>query len=182
MTEEKEIWEDIKGYEGLYQVSNLGKVKSLNYRRTCKERILIPCKPANGYLCVSLYKNGIHKTFTIHRLIAQAFIENHENLQQVNHIDEDKTNNCVSNLEWCDRKYNNNYGTRNERMLKTRKLRNCKKAEISVLQFIKDGKFVNEFPSRNEAERCTGITQQSICACCKGKLNSAGGHIWFYAD
>lgn len=182
MTEE--IWKDIAGYEGKYQISNLGKVKSMNYRRTCKERILIPCKTANGYLQVRLSKNCISKQHLIHRLIAQAFIENPENLPEVNHIDEDKTNNCVSNLEWCDRKYNNNYGTHNEKILKTKKLRNCETAARIVSQFTLDGKFVNEYPSINAATRCTGINQGRICYCCKNmkRYKSAGGYIWKYKN
>lgn len=178
----KEIWKDIAGYEGLYQVSNLGNVKSLNYNRTKKERILIPGKNNSGYLLVMLSKNGTRKTFTIHRLAAQAFIENPKNLPEVNHIDEDKTNNCVSNLEFCDRKYNNKYGTHNARGLKTKKLRKCKNAERTVLQFTKDGKFINEFPSTKEAERFTEIYQSSIVSCCKGRYKSAGGYIWQYKN
>ena len=182
MTEE--IWKDIAGYEGLYKVSNLGRVKSLNYRKTGKERILIPCKTANGYLQVRLSKNCISKQHLIHRLIAQAFIENPENLPEVNHIDEDKTNNCVSNLEWCDRKYNNNYGTHNEKILKTKKLRNCETAARIVSQFTLDGKFVNEYPSINAATRCTGINQGRICYCCKNmkRYKSAGGFVWKYKN
>lgn len=182
MTEE--IWKDIAGYEGLYKVSNLGRVKSLNYRKTGKEQILTPCKTANEYLRVSLYKNCISKQHLIHRLIAQTFIENPENLPEVNHIDEDKTNNCVSNLEWCDRKYNNNYGTHNEKILKTKKLRNCETAARIVSQFTLDGKFVNEYPSINAATRCTGINQGRICYCCKNikGYNSAGGYIWKYKN
>lgn len=179
---EKEIWKDIKGYEGLYQVSNLGNVKSLNYGRTCKERILIPCKKPNGYLNVELSKNCICKKFYVHRLVAKAFIENPDNLPQVNHIDENKLNNRVDNLEWCSYEYNNNYGTHNERMLKTRKLRNSKNAERPVLQFTKDCKFVNEYPSIREAARCTGINHSHICSCCKGLLKTAGGYIWKYKN
>ena len=183
MTEEKEIWKDIKGFEGKYQVSNLGNVKSLNYNRTKKERILTP-KKRSGYLIVTLSKKGIHKDFLIHRLVAQAFIEKPENLPEVNHIDENKLNNRVENLEWCDRKYNNNYGTHNEMILKTRKLRNRKNAEKPVLQFTKDGKFVNEYKSISEAERCTEIYNGSICKCCKNikGYNSAGGYIWKYKN
>ena len=182
MTEEKEIWKDIQGYEGKYQVSNLGRVKSLNYNNTCKERILIPCKKPNGYLCVVLSKNCICKKFYVHRLVAQAFIENPDNLPQVNHIDENKLNNRVENLEWCSHEYNTNYGTGIERMLKTRKLRNCKKAEISVIQFTQANKFIKEYPSIKEAERCTGINRGNLCSCCKGRYKSAGGYIWKYKE
>ena len=110
-----EIWKDIKGYEGLYQVSNKGHVKSLNYRRTGKEGILKGRLDKDGYLRVGLCKNKKQKPFYIHRLVAKAFLPNPNNLPEVNHIDENKENNHVENLEWCDRKYNNNYGSRNER-------------------------------------------------------------------
>lgn len=178
----KEVWKDIQGYEGKYQVSNLGNVKSLNYNRTKKERILTPGKKTNGYLYVTLSKNGITKNFYVHKLVAYTFIENPENLPEVNHIDEDKTNNCVSNLEFCDRKYNINYGTRNERMLKTLKLIKSKFAPKEVLQFTKDGKFVNEYPSTKEAKRNTGIYQSNIVSCCNGRRNTAGGYIWKYKE
>lgn len=108
-----EIWRDIKDYEGLYQVSNLGRVKSLKYG---KEKILKGYKYRGGYLRVDLYKERKVKHFPIHRLVASAFINNPNNLPQVNHKDEDKTNNCAENLEYCDSSYNTNFGTRNERI------------------------------------------------------------------
>ena len=114
-----EIWKDIVGYEGLYQISNLGNVKSLNYRRTGKERILNPGNNGCGYLFVILCNNGKRKHFKIHRLVANAFLENPDNKSDVNHKDEDKTNNNVDNLEWMTRQENNNYGTRNERSSKS---------------------------------------------------------------
>ena len=184
MTEEKEVWKDIAGYEGLYQISSLGNVKSLNYNRTKKERILTPGKRGSGYLFVCLCKVGKSKKFNIHRLVGDAFIENPKNFPQVNHIDEDKTNNCVDNLEWCTAKYNMNFGTRGARDLETKKLRNRKNAEKSVLQFTKDGKFVNEYHSISEAERNTGIYQSNIVQCCKNRkrYKSAGGYIWKYKN
>lgn len=182
MTEE--IWKDIAGYEGKYQVSNLGNVKSLNYNRTGKEQILTPIKNPKGYLIVGLSKNCISKQHYIHRLIAQAFIENPENLPQVNHIDENKFNNRVDNLEWCTAEYNNKYGTHNERIFKTLKLRNSKYAPKEVLQFTKDGNFVNEYYSTQEAERCTGISHTNIVQCCKNIKShlTAGGFIWKYKN
>ena len=117
-----EIWRDIKGYEGIYQISNKGRVKSLNYRRTGKEKILKPGKTKPGYLCISLYKKGEKcKCFSIHRLVAQAFLPNPDNLPIVNHKDENKLNNNVENLEWCNSEYNLNYGNRNERVNIARK-------------------------------------------------------------
>ena len=116
-----EEWRDIEGYEGLYQVSNLGRVKSLNCRghKGCIG-ILTPRFDGKGYEMVALYKEGKARNTKVHRLVAQAFIPNPNNYPQVNHKDEDKTNNCVDNLEWCDTQYNNTYGTRIERMLKTK--------------------------------------------------------------
>lgn len=113
----EEIYKDIKGYEGLYQVSNYGRVKSLNYRRTGKERLLKQILHTNGYFYVRLYKSN--KWFSIHRLVAETFIPNPENLPCVNHKDEVKTNNHVDNLEWCTNEYNLNFGSRNERISET---------------------------------------------------------------
>ena len=104
----EEIFKEIIGYEGLYWISNLGNVKS-------KHKILKPVINKDGYYCVSLSKKGKLKTYTLHRLIALHFIENPDNLPQVNHKDEDKLNNSISNLEWCTQQYNHDYGTRNIR-------------------------------------------------------------------
>ena len=111
-----EIWKDIEGYENLYQVSNLGRVKSLNYNHTGKEKIM-KAKKDKGYLRVQLYKDGKPKFYSVHRLVATSFLPNPNNLSQVNHIDEDKSNNIVDNLEWCSAKYNSNYGTRIQRIV-----------------------------------------------------------------
>lgn len=115
----KETWKDIKGYEGLYQISNMGNVKSLNYNRTKEERIKKPGVDSNGYLRVILCREGNCKTLFVHRLVLMTFapISNMDKFD-VNHKDENKQNNCLSNLEWCDRKYNNNYGTRNQKISK----------------------------------------------------------------
>lgn len=116
----EEVWRDIKGYEGIYQVSNLGRVKSLKRysvnNTNTKDRILKPSLNRKGYLRISLSKNGIQSNKTIHRLVAQSFIPNPENKPQVNHIDEDKTNNKVYNLEWMTNKENRNHGTAIQRM------------------------------------------------------------------
>ena len=122
-----EIWKDIKGYEGLYQVSNMGRIKSLGNNKTRKEKILSLKPSNNGYIKVYLCKNGKQKPFSVHRLVAQAFLPNPDNLPEVNHIDENKENNHVKNLEWCDRKYNMTYGTRNERASASRKGKKHKK-------------------------------------------------------
>lgn len=114
-----EIWKPIANFEN-YEISNYGRVKSLNYNHANQERILVPEVTKKGYLRICLSKNNIKYKFRIHRLVAEAFIQNPDNLPQVNHKDEDKINNCVDNLEWCDNKYNNNYGTKIERAIKTR--------------------------------------------------------------
>lgn len=132
----EEIWKEIDGFDGYYMVSNLGNVKSLKYG---KERILRQNIASNGYENVILCANNIRKGFTVHRLVAMAFIPNPDNYPDINHIDEDKTNNCANNLEWCDCKYNNNYGTGNKR----RGLSNTNgKLSKPVCQYTKDGCFI----------------------------------------
>lgn len=164
-----EIWKDIKDYEGLYQISNLGRVKSIKFG---KEKILKGSKDKDSYLVVSLYKEGKQKNYYIHRLVATAFIDNPNNLPQVNHSNEDKTDNRVENLEWCDSKYNINYGSRNERMAKAK--------SIPILQFNKDGEFIRKWDSAIEVKNELGFDNSHISKCCKGKLKSVGGFKWRY--
>ena len=140
----KQVWKDIKGYEGLYQVSNTGKARSMNYRNTGNVRRLKPSVNKDGYLQVGLYKEGKYYRYLVHRLVALTFIPNPNNLPQVNHKDENKANNTVWNLEWCDAKYNSNYGTRIERCSKAltgKQLSEETKAKIS--ETLK-GKKLNE--------------------------------------
>ena len=121
----QEIWKDVKGFEGFYQVSNLGRVRSLDRIAVSENRSTQKIKGAikkvkvgkNGYYMVMFYKDSKYKCAYVHRLVAQAFIPNPDNLPQVNHKDEIRTNNCVDNLEWCDSKYNNNYGTKIDRLM-----------------------------------------------------------------
>ena len=171
-----EIWKDIKGYEGLYQISNYGNVKSLNYKRTGKERLMKPALQTNGYFFVWLC-NKQNKCFFIHRLVADAFIPNPDNLPCVNHKDEDKTNNHVNNLEWCTNKYNNEYGTRLKRFRETQ-LKNHKLSK-KVYQYTLDGKFVKEWDSTMECGR-NGFDQGAIVRCCKGERKTHRGYIWTY--
>ena len=167
----KEYWKPVLGYEGLYEVSNWGRVKSMNYNHSGKEKILKPCTYNHGYLYVNLCKNGKVKKFLVHRLVAEAFIPNPNNLPQVNHKDECKTNNNVENLEWCSAKHNANFGTRNERV--------AKKCSKPVVQYTLDGKFVREWKSIAECGR-NGFHQGHISDCCRGKLKTHKGFIFKY--
>lgn len=171
----EEIWKDIEGFDNLYQVSNFGNVRSLRHKKLF---IMKPQQDRYGYLDVGLRICNKQKWFTIHRLVAEAFIENPNNLPQVNHKDEDKTNNLVTNLEWCDAKYNNNYGTVIDRISKA--LTNRKDQSKPVLQYDKNGNFIKEYPSIMDAERKTGIRHNIICRVCKGKQRTSGGYIWKY--
>lgn len=185
---EKEIWEDIKGYEGLYQVSNLGRVKSLDrYVRSKnnsialkKGKLLKTHTDKDGYLSICLYRTKCKK-FQVHRLVAEAFIPNPYNLPQINHKNELKDDNRADNLEYCDCCYNINYGTRNERT--GQKLRNNPKRSLPIVQIdIKTNILVAEFPSVMEAERQTGFKEQAIRNCCKGKTKSSYGYKWKYKE
>lgn len=111
----EEIWRDVKGYEGLYQISNLGRVKSLNYKKMKVEKILSLKPKKQGYARVNFSKNGIRKTFTVHRLVALAFIPKEKNKNLINHKNEIKNDNRVCNLEWCDSQYNLIYSLKNKR-------------------------------------------------------------------
>lgn len=180
-----EIWKDITGYEGLYQVSNLGRVRSLDryvthsrgvvkyIRKGC---VLKQNTDKGGYKYVGLYKDGKVKYIKVHRLVAQVFLHNPDNLPEVNHIDENKSNNRVDNIEWCSHKQNCNHGTRNERMSKNKL--NYQSYSKPVLQYTKDGQFVAEYPSIAEAERNIKLT--NIQSVLNGNRKTAGGYIWKY--
>ena len=187
-----EIWRTAiyKGeiYEGRYKVSNLGRILNLNYKRTGKAELMKPSETTCGYLQVGLSKNRKKKRCLVHRLVAETFIPNPDNLPQVNHKDEDKTNNFVflnedgtvnkekSNLEWKSPKDNCNHGTRNERMRKA--LTNGKKSK-KVLQFTLDGELIREWPSARECGR-NGFKQSNVSACCRGEKPHYKGFIWMY--
>ena len=177
-----EIWKDIEGYEGIYQVSNLGRVKSLNrdvlcnnrYYKHLKGQILKGCIGHYGYLRVSLCSHS----FDIHVLVARAFLDNPLNYSDVNHKDENKLNNRIDNLEYCTKEYNNNYGTRNARLHLTQI--NDPRKSIVVEQIDLSGMVVAEFPSISEAARTTGICENAIRDVCNGRPHSytAGGYRW----
>jgi hypothetical protein len=174
----QEIWKDVVGYEGYYQISNLGRVKSLP-RTNSKypETILKQWYIRKGYLQCQLSVNNIKKAFYVHRLVAIAFIHNPDNLPYINHKDEIKSNNNASNLEWCTNIYNINYGTGKIRGLNSR-IKNGFRSR-PILQFSMDGKFIKEFSSISEANRC-GFPQSSICRCCNGLYPNAAGFKWEY--
>ena len=161
MTEDKK---DIKDYEGLYAITRDGRVGSYKSNKFLKHKL------ARGYYYVSLYKEGKGKNFRIHRLVAEAFIPNPEGLPHVNHKDECKINNCVSNLEWCDAKYNANYGTRTERIANKR----------SIPVYCEE--LNKTFYGAREAARELGLDNSNISSCCKGKYKTSGGYHWKYAE
>ena len=174
----EEIWKDIKGFEGRYMVSNMGRVKSLNYRRTGKEKILKGRNSGYGYLQVQLCKDGKVKKYLVHRLVATAFLENPQNLPVINHKNEIKSDNRVSNLEFCSYSYNNTYNGRAKKVGK----KTAEKLSKPVIGINKISGLIIEFPSTREASRQLDIHNGNICDCCNGRKKSAGGYIWFYAD
>ena len=163
----EEVWRDIVGYEGLYMVSNMGRVKSLNYNKCSgKEKVLKQAINGMGYYTVHLYKDKKGKTFTIHKLIAQAFIPNPKNKKCIDHINTIRTDNRIENLRWVTQKENlNNSLTR--------------KNKSKSVMCIEEGKI---FTSGIEAGEYYGVNIGSISNCCKGKRKSAGGYTWRFVD
>ena len=187
-----EIWRtavyDDEIYEGLYKVSNLGKILSLNYNHTGKPDLMNPSDNGRGYLVVHLRKNGESKTCKVHRLVAETFLPNPENLPEVNHKDENKKNNFVflnedgtvnkkrSNLEWKTHKDNINHGTRNERAAKAN---TNGKLSKKVLQLSLTGELICEYPSIRECGR-NGFDHGAVCNCCNGKQKTHKGFRFMY--
>lgn len=202
----KEIWKDIQGYEGYYQVSNLGRVKSLKrkvygirpYPITKKEKILSQSKTGRDrdYLFVSLSRDKITKHINVHRLVAKAFIPNPNNYPCVNHINEfEKWNNSIENLEWCTYKYNNNYGTCIERRVQhtdyNKKVLNTNYKLAGIKSGIARSKKVYQFTLKLElvkvwgsSQECkiNGFSQSCVNACCLNKRKTHKGFIWRYTD
>ena len=177
-----EEWRDVVDYEGRYQVSSLGRVKSLERtiikkdgrKHTVKERILKPGMGRCGYLSVVLCAGGKPKTLNVHRLVCEAFHENTDNKPQVNHINEIKTDNRASNLEWTTARENSNFGTRNERSRKT--------LSKPVGQYTRDGELIKIWSSAREAQRQAGFNQSNISKVACGKYKQAYGCIWRYVE
>lgn len=164
MINNKEVWRDIKNYEGLYEVSNFGNVRSLKFG---KIKYLKPANNGFGYYHVILCKNGQKKYFKVHRLVANAFIENPNGYNEINHIDEDKTNNKVENLEWCTHKYNKRFSSA-KRVVGI----NPKDDFIIVMGATRDGEDI-------------GLKNQGVSAAASGKFNKKGNHTykglnWYY--
>ena len=166
-----EIWRDIPGYNGRYQVSNLGNVRTKDYNHTGVTKLMQFSENGRGYLQVCLTKNNKRRSVRIHRLVAECFIDNPDNLPAVNHIDENKHNNNVNNLEWCDNDYNSHYGTAIKRRSK-------------AVQQILNNRVINQFDSISDAARKTGIDRGHIGDCCRQKAhyNTAGGYKWQYVN
>ena len=166
------IWKDIKGYEGIYQINVNGDIKS-SPRKGTKGGLLKTFEDKDGYLCVGLNKNDKRKTYKVHRLVAMTFIPNNLNLPEINHKDEDKTNNHVDNLEWCDHIYNSNYGTRGERIAKT-----LSQPVYSIDEYGN----VEHFNSINEAQRITGVFVSNIICAITGEYSQSGNRKWYYEN
>ena len=159
----EEIWKPVQGFESLYEISNFGRVKSIGKYNTCKRGIMKPMVDPCGYEHVALYNQNNRKDISIHRLVAIAFIPNPNGYKYVNHIDENRTNNVVSNLEWCTNSYNIAY-SRGKR----------------VCQFTKDGEYLATYNCIQDASREYGIPTTNISKCCKGIRHTAGGYVWYY--
>lgn len=166
----EEIWKDIPGYEGLYQASNLGRIKSI-YRY---KKILIPYIDKNGYLRVRLYKNKVGTYKGIHKWVAETFIPNPNNFIEINHKNEIKTDNRVENLEWCNNLYNIHYGTGIER--------GTSKRSKKVKQYDLYNNTIKSYKSLSEASKINNIPIANIHKVCVGQRKTAGGYVWKFEN
>lgn len=172
-----EVWKDINNYEGMYQVSNKGRVRSLDRFADngvfYKGKMLKPYIKNTGYVEYRLSKNSKHKAITGHRLVAEAFIFNGGNLPCINHIDENKSNNNADNLEWCTVSYNNTYSDRMKRVSKS--------MSIAVYQYDLELNFIRKWASTNEVQKVLGYSNSGIVRCCNMKIKNSRGYIWSYS-
>lgn len=184
----REEWKDIEGYEGIYQVSNYGRVKSLDRQvsngkglKLQPGRLLSQSYNQKGYPIVYLSKNAKQKTITVHRLVALAFVKNIDKKPQVNHIDGIKTNNKANNLEWCTNSENQLHAYRLGLNYVTGRAGKPKRAVIQI--DINTGEHISEHPSIAEATKSIGFTSKSnIGSCCRGLKKTVGGYGWIYKD
>ena len=172
-----EEWKDVKGFEGIYQVSSLGRIKSFHRAKKfhCKEEhILNPTLVNTGYYQVTLYGNKKRRKCLVHALVAEAFLPNPEHLPYINHKDENRLNNAVDNLERCTVKYNNNYGTAMLRQMVTK--------GTPVSQYLVSGHLLATYASSGIASYFTGVKKHQIKDCLQGRCATGGGYVWRYAD
>lgn len=195
----QEIWKDIKGYEGYYQASNLGRVRSLDRtvkNKSFKGKILKPRYNSKGYTTTALSINGVQKNYLTHRLIALTFIPNPNDYREINHKNEIKDDNSADNLEWCDRVYNMNYGSIKETIRKNvsgvnnphygkhhseetkEKLRVAHEKKIA--QYTKDDELIKIWESATQAANALGLTSSAINSCLRNRAKTAGGFVWKY--
>lgn len=165
----EEIWKDIKEYEGMYEISNMGRVKSLK----CGKEMIMKKTLDKGYELVGLYKDGVPKLHRVHRLVAIQFISNPNNYPIINHIDEFPNNNHVDNLEWCTHLHNNTHGTRLERMTNT--------VSKPIIQLTLDGEYVREFKNTTDVKN-NGYIRANVTACCKGRRFTHRNYKWIYKE
>lgn len=177
----QEVWKDIRNYENLYQISNLGNVKSIARKGAFRKDKVLKCSyNKKGYMYVCLCKNCRRKAYRVHRLVAQAFIPNPENKPQVNHINGNKKDNSVCNLEWTTNKENSVHAHKNNLVHNPIGKENA--LSKKVLQFDKENNLMNEWIGMREASRELNIAFSSIWMCCQGRIKTAGGYIWRYSD
>lgn len=184
----KEVWKDVIEYEGYYQVSNLGRVKALKRTLvysdgrtvTRRERVRKPLL-SRGYLLMCLSKKDSQKYFAIHRLVADAFLENPNNLPQVNHIDENRLNNKVSNLEWVTPRENNTHGTRIERMLRSRGKNKTKHRKVNQI-CLETNKVLKTHESISSAARSVKASYAAIASCCRKTTKTSFGFKWEFVN
>lgn len=192
---ESEVWKDVKGYEGYYQVSNMGRVKSMRVLKTpkngviCRKDSFLSTKATHDkqYITVALCRDGEKKQTPVHRLVAEAFIPNTKNLPFVNHKDENPSNNCAENLEWCTHEYNLQYSMERNKPYKTKRER-PKNELLPLCAYTLSGEFVGRFDSVWDAIEKLGIesktprgARNNIRMCCRGRVKSACGYKWRYA-
>ena len=173
-----EVWKPIEGFEGKYEVSNLGNIKSLPrdyfYGKVKEETYLRLYKEYDGYLRVTLFKNGIRHRYHVHRLVAKTFVENPLNKPFVNHLNEIKDDNRAENLEWCTSKENSNWGACRNKI--------SEKVSKPIKQYDALGKFIRDWKSITQASNSLGISISSLSECLHGRTNTSKGYKWRFAN